>query len=102
MAGGTLKVLMKVGLISEEMAAPRTLTGPTKILLSIVSVLFSYFFIHISFFGPPVAEIFKGTFMVGAMVLSILLYMGRKSKVNEDFVWLDEIFSFVDTTAITS
>jgi TRAP transporter 4TM/12TM fusion protein len=102
MAGGTLKVMMKIGLISEEMAAPRTLTGPTKILLSIVSVLFSYFFIHISFFGAPVAEIFKGTFMVGAMVLSILLYMGRTSKVKDGFVWLDEIFSFVDTTAITS
>ena len=102
MAGGTLKVLMKIGLISEEMAAPRTLTGPTKILLSIISVLFSYFFIHISFFGTPVAEIFKGTFMVGAMVLSILLYKGRTRKVNEGFVWLDEIFSFVDTTAITS
>ncbi len=102
MAGSTLKVMMKIGLISEEMAAPRALMGPTKILLSIVSVMFSYFFIHISFFGSPVAEIFKGTFMVGAMVLSILLYMGRTSKVKDGFVWLDEIFSFVDTTAITS
>ena len=48
MAGSTLKVMMKIGLISEEMAAPRALMGPTKILLSIVSVMFSYFFIHIS------------------------------------------------------
>ena len=102
MAGGTLKVLMKIGLISEEMAVPRTLTGPTKILLSIVSVMFSYFFIHIAFFGSPVAEIFKGTFMVGAMVLSILLYMGRTTNVKDGFVWLDEIFSFIDTIAITS
>ena len=102
MAGGTLKVLMKIGLISEAMAAPRTLIGPTKLLLSIISVMFSYFFIHIAFFGSPVAEIFKGTFMVGAMVLSILLYMGRTTKVKDGFVWLDEIFSFIDTIAITS
>ena len=75
MAGGTLKFMMKVGLISEEMATPRTLTGAARLFLSVVGVGFSYFFIHISFFGPPVAEIFKGTFMMGVMVLSVLLFL---------------------------
>ena len=100
MATGILRIMMKVGLISEEMAAPRTLTGAAALFLSIASVLFSYFFIHISFFGPPVAEIFKGTFMVGVMVLSVLLFMGRTKPLGKDFVWLNEIFLFIDTIAI--
>ena len=100
MAGGTLRAMMKIGLISEEMAVPRKLSGPAKLLLSLVAVAFSYFFIHISFFGPPVAEVFKGTFMVGVMVLSVLLYTGRSKKLSKNFVWLDEIFSFIDITAV--
>lgn len=102
MAGGTLSALMKIGLVAEEMSVPRKLTGPARVLLSVVGVAFSYFFLHISFFGPPVAEVFKGTFMVGVMVLSLLLFMGRTKRMNEGWVWLDEIFTFVDITAVTA
>jgi TRAP transporter 4TM/12TM fusion protein len=102
MAGGTLSVFMKIGLVSEEMARPRTLTGPARVLLSVAGVAFSYFFLHISFFGPPVAEVFKGTFMVGVMVLSLLLFKGRTKPIREGWVWLDEIFAFVDITAVTA
>ena len=93
---------MKIGLVSEEMARPRTLTGPARVLLSVAGVAFSYFFLHISFFGPPVAEVFKGTFMVGVMVLSLLLFKGRTKPIREGWVWLDEIFAFVDITAVTA
>ena len=102
MARGTLKFMMKVGLISEEMATPRTLTGAARLLLSVVAVGFSYFFIHISFFGPPVAEIFKGTFMMGVMVLSVLLFMGRAKPIRENFIWLDEVFALFDITLLCS
>lgn len=100
MAGGTLSVLMKIGLVAEDMSAPRTLTGPARLLLSVVGVGFSYFFLHISFFGPPVAEVFKGTFMAGVMILSLLLFMGRKKSIREGWVWLDELFAFFDITAL--
>jgi len=86
---------MKVGLVSEEMAQPRTIDGPAKIFLSIVAVGYSYFFIHISFFGPPVAEIFKGTFLLGTAVLSVILFKGRHKSLSEGVVWLDEIFTFL-------
>ena len=102
MAGGTLKFMMKVGLISEEMATPRTLTGAARLFLSVVGVGFSYFFIHISFFGPPVAEIFKGTFMMGVMVLSVLLFMGRSKPIRENFIWLDELFALFDIMLLCS
>ena len=100
MSGRTLSLLMKVGLISDEMAVTRTLSGIEGLLLSLVAIAFSYFFIHISFFGPPVAEVFKGTFMVGVMVLSILLFTGRKKPIREGIVWLDELFTFFDITTL--
>ncbi|NQV56157.1 MAG: TRAP transporter fused permease subunit [Rhodospirillales bacterium] len=100
MVGGTLSVLMKIGLVGEDMAAPRNLTGVARLLVSVISVAFSYFFIHISIFGPPVAEVFKGTFMVGVMVLSVLLFKGRTKPIRESFVWLDEIFAFIDVTVL--
>lgn len=102
MAGGTLSVLKKIGLVAEEMSQPRTLTGFARVFLSVAGVAFSYFFLHISFFGPPVAEVFKGTFMVGVMVLSLLLFMGRKKSIRDGWVWLDEIFGFFDITAVTA
>ncbi|MBT3764276.1 MAG: TRAP transporter fused permease subunit [Rhodospirillaceae bacterium] len=95
MSTNVLSVLMKVGLVSEEMAQPRTIDGPAKIFLSIVAVGYSYFFIHISFFGPPVAEIFKGTFLLGTAVLSVILFKGRHKSLSEGVVWLDEIFTFL-------
>jgi TRAP transporter 4TM/12TM fusion protein len=87
---------MKVGLISEEMISPRKVTGLARIVLSIVAVAFSYFFIHVSFFGPPVAEVFKGTFLLGVIILCILLYNGRRRPIRDGFVWLDEFFSLAN------
>ena len=60
MAGGTLKFMMKAGLISEEMATPRTLTGAGRLFLYVVGVGFSYFFIHISFFWTARCRNFQG------------------------------------------
>jgi TRAP transporter 4TM/12TM fusion protein len=96
MANGTLAFFMKVGLISEEMISPRKVTGLARIVLSIVAVAFSYFFIHVSFFGPPVAEVFKGTFLLGVIILCILLYNGRRRPIRDGFVWLDEFFSLAN------
>ncbi len=93
MTGGFLTLLQKIGLISEEMTPPRKITGLLKYLVSIIAVSFSYFFIHIAFFGPPVAEIFKGTFMVGVAVLTILVYKVRLKPIREGFVLLDELIS---------
>ena len=94
MATGTLSVLMKIGLISEEMTSPRRLSGVGKVLFSAVAVAYSYFFLHIAFFGPPVSEIFKGTFFMGVAVMSLLLFKSRQKSVKEGFVWLDEFFAF--------
>ena len=93
MASRSLSVLMKIGIISEEMTRPREMSGISKILFSTVAVAYSYFFIHISFFGPPVSEIFKGTFFLGVAVMSLLLFKGRQRSVRDGFVWLDEIFA---------
>ena len=95
MASRTLSVLMKIGIINEEMTPPRNLTGISRVLFSAVAVAYSYFFIHISFFGPPVEQVFKGTFILGVIVLSILLFKNRQKPVREGFVWLDEIFAAV-------
>ncbi len=100
MSSGALSFFMKIGLISEAMAPPRNVTGIARIGLSIVAVAFSYFFIHIAFFGPPVTEVFKGTFLLGVIVLSILLYKGRQRSVRHGFVWLDELFAVFDLTAL--
>jgi len=95
MATGTLGVLMKIGFISEEMTQPRQLAGSSKILFSTVAVAYSYFFLHIAIFGPPVSEIFKGTFFMGVAVMSLLLFKSRQRSLKEGFVWLDEFFALV-------
>ena len=100
MSNGALSFFMKIGLISEALAPPRKVTGIARICLSIVAVAFSYFFIHIAFFGPPVTEVFKGTFLLGVIVLSVLLYKGRRRSVRHGFVWLDELFAVFDVTAL--
>jgi TRAP transporter 4TM/12TM fusion protein len=100
MANGVVSIFMRIGLISEEVVAPRKVAGLARYLLSIVAVAYSYFFIHVSFFGPPVAEVFKGTFLLGVIILSILLYRSRRRPIREGFVWLDEIFALVDIVVL--
>lgn len=100
MANGVVATLMKIGLISDEVVSPRKVTGFARYLLSIVAVGYSYFFIHVSFFGPPVAEVFKGTFLLGVIVLSILLYNSRRRPIREGIVWLDEIFALADLVVL--
>ena len=95
MAGNLFKALRKIGLISDEMTQPRKIEGPLRIIVSLVSVSFSYFFIHISFFGPPVAEIFKGAFMLGVAVLTILVFKSRQKSIREGSVILDEFMALV-------
>jgi TRAP transporter 4TM/12TM fusion protein len=95
MATGTVNVLMKIGIISEEMTPPRNLSGIMRVLFSLVAVAYSYFFLHISFFGPPPEQYFKGTFFLGVIILSLLLFKNRQKTVRESFVWLDEIFAAV-------
>lgn len=90
-----VSILTKLGLVAEGLVTPRSLRGPTRVLLSLVAVAFSYFFIHISFFGPPIAEIFKGTYIVGVAVLSILAFKGRQQPLREGVVWLDELIAFL-------
>lgn len=51
MASGTVRVLTSIGILSDEMAPPRDMQGIVKLLFSIIAVAYSYFFLHISFFG---------------------------------------------------
>lgn len=95
MATGTINVLMRIGIISEEMTPPRNLAGIMRVVFSLIAVAYSYFFLHISFFGPPPEQYFKGTFMLGTIVLAILLYKNRQKPIRDGFVWLDEIFTAV-------
>ncbi len=85
--------MMRIGLIGEEMAVPRRMSGVPRILFSSVCVAYSCFFLYISFFGPPVSEIFKGTFFMGVAVMSLLLFKGRRRSIRDGFVWLDELFA---------
>lgn len=96
MASGTISTLMKIGIIAEEMAPPRQMTGIVKILFSIIAVAYSYFFIHVAFFGPPVEEVFRGTFFLGVAVMSLLLFKNRLRPIRERAVWLDELFAFAN------
>lgn len=82
------------------MATPRKLSGVQRGIISIIAVAFSYFFIHVAYFGPPIAEIFKGVYILGTAALSILVYKGRMRPVRESFSWLDEIFAFIPRTAL--
>jgi TRAP-type uncharacterized transport system fused permease subunit len=100
MANGALAVLMKVGLVSDEMVQPRGVTGIPRVALSIVAVAFSVFFIYVAFFGSPATQYFKGTFLLGVTVLSLLLYKSRKRPLREGFVWLDEFFALTDLVVL--
>jgi len=100
MAQNPLSIFVRMGLVAEGMARPRDIKGNAKIFLSIVAVAYSYFFIHISFFGPPVAEIFKGTFILGTAVLSVILFKGRQKSVRDGTIWLDEFFTFLAITVM--
>ncbi len=102
MGRGLVGVLLKIGLISDEFVVPRKLEGLLRAAVSLVSVAFSLFFIYVAFFGPPVSEVFKGTFMLGVIVLSILIYRSRSKPFGADFVWLDEFFILVDTAMISA
>ena len=95
-----LPILMKLGLISDEMVVPRDLRGFSRIVVSIISVAFSYFFVHISYFGPPRSEIFKGAYILATATLCVLVYKGRQRPVREGFSYLDEIFSFLAIVAM--
>jgi len=88
----------KLGLVAEGLGAPRQLRGIFKAAVSVVAVAFSYFFIHISFFGPPVQEVFKGTFLLGVAVLSIMVFKARPRPVREGAIWLDEVVAFMSVT----
>ncbi len=90
-----LPMLMKIGLISDEMIRPRDLRGLSRAIVSVIAVAFSYFFVHISYFGPPRSEIFKGVYILATATLCILVYKNRQRPIREGFAYLDEIFSFL-------
>jgi len=87
-----LEILIKIGLVAEGVVTPRRLEGPARIVTSLLAVAFSYFFVHVSFFGPPVEEIFKGAFILGTALLCLLYYKGRLTSLRLGFSWLDEFF----------
>jgi len=96
MASGTVRVLTSIGILSDEMAPPRDMQGIVKLLFSIIAVAYSYFFLHISFFGPPVEGVFRGTFFLGVAVMSLLLFKGRQQSFRERIIWLDEFFALAN------
>ena len=57
----TNSVLTRIGIIADEMTPPRGMARYVRPFFSVVAVCYAYFFIHISFFGPPVEEVFRGT-----------------------------------------
>lgn len=101
MANGAMSVLKRIGLVSEDVVPQRNVTGLARYVLSVVAVGFSCFFIYVAFFGSPVSEIFKGTFLLGVIVLSIILYKSRRKPLRDGFVWLDEIFAVVDLMVLS-
>ncbi len=96
MASSTLNTLMRIGVISDEMTPPRDLSGIIRILFSVIAVGYSYFFLHISFFGPPVEGVFRGTFFLGVAVMSLLLFKNRQRSYRERPIWLDEFFGLAN------
>jgi len=92
----TLSVLTKIGIIADEMTPPRGLSRIVRTFFSVVAVAYAYFFIHISFFGPPVEEVFRGTFVLGVSVMSLLAFKNRQRSFRENAVWLDELFAAVN------
>ena len=95
MATAIVSAPTKLGLFADGMSVPRQTRGLTRSPISILAVAFSYFFIHISFFGPPIQEIFKGTFLLGVAVLSILVCKGRQKPLRAGVVWLDELVALL-------
>ncbi len=100
MAKGALSLLMKIGLVSDEIVPQRQLSLPFRVLVSVVAVVYSLFFIDVAFFGSPPTEVFKGTFLLGTTVLCLVLYRGRQRPLREGFVWLDEFFALVDLVVL--
>jgi TRAP transporter 4TM/12TM fusion protein len=100
MANGPLGILMKIGLVSDEVVPPRKISGLPRYLLSVVAAAYSLFFIYVAFFGSPPTQIFKGTFLLGVTVLSILLFKSRRKPLRDGFVWLDEIFAFANLVVL--
>jgi len=100
MANGALAVLMRIGLVNDEMVLPRTVTGLPRVALSIVAVAFSVFFIYVAFFGSPATQYFKGTFLLGTVVLSLLLFKSRRRPLRDGFVWLDEFFAVANLAVL--
>lgn len=100
MGSAVITFLTKLGLISESLAVPRKTRGASRVILSLVAVAFSYFFIHISFFGPPVQEIFKGTYILGVAILTILVFKGRQKPIRAGAIWLDEMIAFFSIVAM--
>ncbi len=95
----TISVLQRIGLIADEMTAPRQVAGYARHLISLVAVGFSGFFMYISYFGPPPTEIFKGVFILGVTLLTLLLYRYRLRPLSERVIWLDELFSLLAVAA---
>ncbi len=102
MADRTLTLLMRIGLVSEDSVQPRSMSGLAGILFSIVAVAYSYFFLHIAIFGPPVSEVFKGTFFLGAAVMSLLLYRHRRRSFRDGGSWLDEFFALANLVLLVA
>lgn len=96
----TISVLQKVGIIADEMTPPRKLGGIVRPLFSVVAVIYAYFFIHISFFGPPVEEVFRGTFVLGVGLMSLLAFKNRQRSFRTRTVWLDELFAIINLTML--
>ena len=96
MAITTLSVLTKIGIIADEMTPPRGLAGIVRPAFSVIAVAYAYFFIHISFFGPPVEEVFRGTFILGTGVMSLLAFKNRHYSIRERVIWLDELFGIIN------
>ena len=92
MAITTVSVLTKIGIIADEMTPPRGLAGIVRPVFSVVAVAYAYFFIHISFFGAPVEEVFRGTFVLGVAVMSLLAFKNRQYSLRKQAFWLDEVF----------
>lgn len=92
--------MTRLGLVAEGLGLRRKLRGAPRAVLSLVAVGFSYFFIHISYFGPPIAEIFKGAFILGVAVLSVLVFKGRQKPIRHGAVWLDEAIALLSTASM--
>ncbi len=100
MASSVITFLTRLGLISESLSVPRKTRGPGRVILSLVAVAFSNFFIHISFFGPPVQEIIKGPYILGVAVLTILVFKGRQKPFRAGAIWLDEMIAFLSVVVM--